>query len=459
MDRKTRRQYDGVIYTPGRRATKKRRVQTRRKVKKTNFAIFYAITLFTGIVVCIVVFATMFNSMLPGETAAPKPTAQASAVKESPTAVAVEQTAGATGLIKTIGGGSDKIIVIYDVDEFKTYNLIVDNTAELKNKYGQAIAFAELSVGDIVDIVYETRGNLLKSLKHSGQAWEHRQATKTAVDYAERTVAVGNDVYSYTDELISLSRGLRFDIENIKPIDVVTLKGYKDKLWYADLVRSHGYLDFSNKELVIDGILEIDNNYAKELADAEKMEILEGSHRVVVRGFNIETYLREITVERGETYILDLNDVQYKMGVVNVNINVEEYSLYINGAETTQGEAVAIDYGDYDMKITKEGYLPWEEKIKINEPIININVELQEELQICKLTINTYPAGAELYIDNSYVGVSPLTTPIVYGRHKLIYKKPGYRTTDFEFVTDKPAEVFDIYLQEEEPIMPPVYGF
>ena len=460
MDRKTRRQYDGVIYTPGRRSSPKRKQQLRQKTKKTNLSLLYALTLFTGVVVCIVVFATMFTSLLPGEAAAPgTSTATTASATEKPTEVAFEQTAEATGLVKTIGGGSDKLLVIYDVDALKTYNLIVDGGSELKNKYGQAIAFAELSVGDIVDITYETRSSLLKSLRHSGQAWERRQVSKLSVDYVARTVTVDNDVYFYTDELISLSRGAAFEIESIQPIDVLMLKGYKDVLWYAELVRSHGYLDFTGKELVADGMLELNNDYAKELAGVTKMEVLEGTHRVVVRGENIETFFKEIAVERGETYILDLNDVQYKMGFLNIKSNVTDFILYIDGREVSRDEPIMLDYGNYALKITKEGYDAWEEKITVREPVKDVVVEMQEELQTCKLTINTYPAGAELYIDNSYVGLSPLTTPVVYGRHKLIYKKPGYKTMEYEKVIESPAEILDIYLQEEEPVMPPVYGF
>ena len=463
MDRKTRRQYDGVVYTPSRRvssASRNRQVQSRKKVKQTNLSLFYALTLFTGVVVCVVVFATMFTSLLSGEAVTPAPSSATQAnERPTPTTVAFEQTISATGVIKNIGGGSDKILVIYDINENKNYNLLLDGATELKNKYGQAIAYAELNIGDIADIVFEQRGSALKSLMLSGQAWERRQATKVNVDYIERTVAIDNDVFSYTDELICHSRGANIKIDDIRPIDIVNMKGYKDRLWYIELVRSYGYLDFTGKELVVNGTFEIDNDFARDLKDANKTEILEGMHRVIIKGDNIELFIRDITIERNETYVIDINDVDFKKGIININANVSDYTLTVNGDAVSTSEPLMLEYGDYRLKINKEGYLPWEENVKVGEPTKNISAELQEELLICKLTINTYPAGAEIYIDNSYVGVSPITTPVVYGRHKIITNKPGYKTVEYEWILDEPSAIYDIFLQEEEPVMPPGYGF
>jgi len=452
MDKKTRRLYDGVIYTPGRRSPAKRR-SARRKTK-SHFPFLYGLTLFTGIIACIVVFVTMFNSFIDSRDAATPAPAQSTPARSTPTAVAYEQTSDAVGVIKNISGGTDRFLAIYDIAGARTLNLLTDGTTDFKNRYGQAIVYAELAVGDIVEFTYEPRGNLLKSLRHSGQAWELKQVSKVSVDYAARTVSVNNDVYAYNDELISVAKGAGFDIRDIQPIDVVTLKGYQDKLWYAELIKSHGFLEFTDARLVVDGILEINTDFAADLSDAGTIELLEGVHRVVVRGGNIETYLKEIFIEKGETYVLDLNDVQFRMGLINLTVNTGDYTCHIDGEEVVPGEPILLTYGSYAFKLSKEGYLPWDGQVAVNEPVVELAVELKEEVQQSRFTINSYPAGAEIYIDNSYVGVAPLTISVDYGRHSIIARIPGYKSIDFERLIEKPADAIDIFMQEEEPVMP-----
>jgi len=456
MDRKTRRQYEGVVYTPGRRPAPRKRSKPRTgKHNKSYFPFFYGLTIFTGIVACIVVFTTLFSSFAAGrQTDAPTP-ARNTPGRPEPTVVAYEQTSDAVGLIKNVGSGTDRILQIYDFNNARMLNLIADGTSDLKDRYGGAIVYAELNIGDIVEVNFEPRGNQLKSLRHSGQAWERRQATRVAVDYAEQTVTLDNDVYAYTDELITRTRGgSSFSIRDVRPIDVLMLKGYQDKLWYAELVRGHGYLEFTDKDLVVDGILEINTDFARDLGEAEYIELLEGMHRIVIRGDNIETFLTEITVERGETYNLDLNDVEFRRGLVTIIANTDDYIIMLDGAEHPPEEPILLTYGNYHFKLTKDGYLPWEETVTINEPIVVIDANLKEEVQLSRFTINSYPAGAEIYVDNSYVGVTPLTISVEYGLRSIVARIPGYKSIDFDRTIEKPTDAIDIYMQEEEPVMP-----
>ncbi len=64
------------------------------------------------------------------------------------------------------------------------------------------------------------------------------------------------------------------------------------------------------------------------------------------------------------------------------------------------------------------------------------------------LTIETYPPGSDLYINNSYAGTSPVTELLATGNYRITVKKEGYYTTT-EWVNYREGESVSIEIDLE----------
>lgn len=470
------RGYDGVIYTPSSAATqgsygtrgvvkkpaattRKTGVKRKKRKHKSQLGVFLAATLFTGVVVCIIIFAMVFNSVI-GETGATKGAADNSNVNlsssptiETPIAslpVSSEKTSTLTGIVKSIGTNGQ--LNVYDFNTGKSLNFIADNLSLLKNKYGEPIVFAEISIGDIVDVEY--LDNSIKELFFSRQATEYKNISNVKIDTVEQIIEIGNDSFSFNDQLITYNKGETLDLSAIKPLDVLTVKFYKNIVWYMELNKGHGYIEFDGIDFIKDGVVEIDNNIIKSLDDFERLEILEGSHKVVVKGANITPISKEIYIERNAVAAIDLSELELLTGQLVLKVNQTDYSLTINGEEIDLTKPIELNYGEYAVTVEKDGYTPWEGSVEIKDRSNQLIVELTEKIQFCKFTVYSDPAGAEIYIDNFFIGISPCTQNIEYGTHSITYKKDGYKTINFDITLNTPEDSKWFWLQEESPFMP-----
>jgi hypothetical protein len=91
--------------------------------------------------------------------------------------------------------------------------------------------------------------------------------------------------------------------------------------------------------------------------------------------------------------------------------------------------------GTYDILIIYSGYDDYSATINVNAnqiETINTVLPLTGNVQTTAtgfgiLTVQSDPAGANIYLDNEYKGISPISLPnIAQGDHTLIIKKDGY---------------------------------
>ncbi len=406
------------------------------KKQKSQYAVFLITTVFVGIVICLIVFAVVFNSITSGrkdEYEATKPTETSSissSIDDKEDDLPKENISNLEiGAIITDISKTSKNIMLYDIDNEKEYSVFVDNTTLLKDKYGSPIVFAEFKRGDIVQAQFGETDNLLISMQASTSAWKFTSSAK--VDTVEKTIKISGATYSYNDNIIAVYKNGTFDIANIDPVDTVTVRGYKDTALYIELEKSHGTLTMEARTDIKNGTLEIDNEIYKTLNEPIEIKVTEGTHKIVIKGDNIEPYSKEIDVESEGVYDLDFPEIVIKAGAVTFKISEPDATLTINGKETSFNNPVELDYGEYDIKITKSGFVSWEKKITLDKPTYEVSATLEKAVQVSKLAITSEPSGANIYIDNIYVGISPLTTSVEYGLRTITVRKSGYIEISF----------------------------
>lgn len=412
--------------------------------KQAEYVRFMFLTVTIGVILCLIVFFAVFISINKKDVsvATKEPTLQSTLFKESntseETSITVDNLIGSTCVIMDVIKDDNKI-KLYDFEQDKDLSLIMEAGAEMKNQYGDSLILSEFKKGDIVEVKYNSNKMKFESLKISSQAWVQNSASNLKLNANESKITVGNKTYNYTTRLTSTYNGEDYSVLNLDAMDVVNLKGYNNTIWSIEVISSHGFLNIIGKNHIKEGAIEVDTNIYRALEEDGKIKVKEGDHKLVVKGSNIEPYTKQFSVSHNETVEIDLSDVPVKTGVVIVNANVSDYTLYVNDEIHISSEPLILEYGTYDIKLTKEDYLDFSAKISIESDMytLNVNMEEVEKAKFGKVTINTGEIeGANVYVDNAHIGITPLNIKLNYGEHKVIVKKEGYNDFSLDIIVD-----------------------
>lgn len=137
-----------------------------------------------------------------------------------------------------------------------------------------------------------------------------------------------------------------------------------------------------------------------------------------------------------------------KTGELEVVSVPEDVKVYLNGVLISQKTPIKISNLElnksYELKLNAEGYLPWTQNITLDK------IRLQ---QIAVLTpikgvlhINSIPKGAKIYIDDIYVGTTPIELPSIELNRKIRVQAriEGYQSQT-KYITWEGEK--DIYLE------------
>ena len=431
-----------------------------RAARKSNFAALFAATIMFGVIIVIVTFAVAFNAVVSRDsTTAPRAT-ESRAETSLPVVEPVIQEIKSNGIavIREIDS-RQRTIQLYSIDDDKTYTFAVENSTTLKSRFGETLVFAELKVGDIVDISFDEGSGVLTSLVISTQAFQLEDVSRVQVDVENGLITIGNDHYYFSDKTTVSYNGEPYPIANIDPVDVLTIKGYQNHIYDLKVNRSHGLLSVKNKDIVINGTLEINTAIYVALDDSDEYKLLEGNHRIVVKGSNIEPFTKDVQISQGEHLEIDMNEANLKAGTITVTSNVEGSTLTMNGTRRPLGQALILNHGEYRIVVQHAGYITHEETIDFTEADLTIEVELEEEIIIPvvptrNFTLTTDPDNANIFIDGVFEGVTPLRVELPHGSHEIIFRKEGYIETVYPLVLDRDTREFVLTLQSIGLLMP-----
>ena len=405
---------------------------------KEQFRRLLILAVIIGVIFFVVAFAvTMFQNR--GENSQEQPVQEEEPLQTAPVAAEDFQ---ALVLTKE----SDSRIELYDLQADKSaYYNVTDQTV-----FENGLSRSRLSAGDLVEVsIAENTTADIASLASIQNAWSKTDTSQVQADTGTKTLKVGGSSYKYKDETLFLYESNRLSPEDIETVDIVTLKGIDDTVWCVEVTKYHGFVVLDNKEAVENGTVQIDNNPAAKLEEIEEIPVQSGAHTLTVKGDNIEDYTISIFVTDGEQFRIDLQNLQGKTAIVVLNVNVDGYSVLVDGQKLESTSPLVLPLGEYTLRIEKEGYLPWEQKVTLTESEASFDITLEEDLKIGSLAITTQPSGAQVFLDNAYIGLSPLTTNIKYGEHQLIVKKEGYKDVSVPFVVDGATIPVNVTMEPE----------
>lgn len=147
--------------------------------------------------------------------------------------------------------------------------------------------------------------------------------------------------------------------------------------------------------------------------------IFDGAHFVEVKKDKHRTISKNLNLVLGKDVNIEIEAPEPITGMLDISSVPVKADIYINGKHYGTTPRIISDLliGDYTMKLEKQGCASITKIITIEE---NTTLAIKEELANGKeVVIKTDTSGDKVYIDENYVGTTPLTTNLSYGKHEI----------------------------------------
>lgn len=157
--------------------------------------------------------------------------------------------------------------------------------------------------------------------------------------------------------------------------------------------------------------------------------VSEGLHNVEARKANHKPTSKTLDLVLGETQTIALDAPQPINGSIDVNSSPMGATIYIDGKSygTTPNYINEILIGTHELKLEKQGCATLTKSINIKDgETLMVNEKLQTGKEI---VIKTDKSGDKVYVDNNYVGLSPITTTVAFGSHDIKAERDGKTTS------------------------------
>lgn len=430
---------------------------------------FIVITLIIAIIVCISVFVFAFkvvlnpNSGINSGTELNTETENGTELNsntdqstndtldtdQTSDVILAENLVSITGVIKKYDISNNTINVL-DLSDDTSYSFIIDGKTKLYDQYGKTIVFAELAVGDIVDITFDSSSVYVTELHKNENSFTQKRVTGLEVDTMAKTISFNGKSYGYNDDIIVTSDNEAYDISLINKTDTVNFSGYKDTVYKIELLKGHGTISFINIEAVENGSIEIDTDTMFKLENQTESIVSAGEHNLVIKGDNIDTYTNQIFVDQNETLEIDLANLPSKKGLLTIKTNASDVEIAIDGEIYT--DPILLDYGSYTVSVSAPDYETASKTVNIDKTQQELTFELKAIEKKAKIIIDTVPTGAEVYVDNRLIGLTPINQNIAIGLATLTFRLEGYDDFTYtrEFEEDTYRLTFTLIPEESD---------
>ena len=344
----------------------------------------------------------------------------------------------------------DETITVYRMDEKDEITLIYDNATAVQDKYGSSLTMSQLNPGEIVDLCYNSELGKAGSVNVSSDIWCYDNVEKHEINEGRGTLQVGSETYRISKETKAFSGQEQISLDQILKQDVLSLKGTGYDVASIIVDKGHGYLKLENEEPLVGGFIEVGQAVIQQISEDMLITVPEGSYVVSLsaEGFQ-ET--REITIERNKETVLDLGDIDLPQpvnGRVVFSVYPEQASVAVDGITINTAYPILLSFGLHQVTASADGYDTISEYVNVEGETTTVRLTLDEfvantvsgntvkEDSNHTITIQA-PADVEVYQDNLYMGIAPVTYKKTEGSHTITLRKTGYVTKSYQIeVTD-----------------------
>lgn len=359
-----------------------------------------------------------------------------------------------------------KTISFYDYELNKSYTLNYDGVTRFADKYDTAIAIAQLKTGMIVDVLFLKSEKLLVSVRENKDTFTYTDVTGFLVDTGTKVFKYKDESYKISAGTVLLDRSGMVSFAELNAMDKVTITGIDTKIYSIKIENGHGYLSFKNDAYFIGGFVEIGKDVEK-ISDKMLMTIPEGDYDVHITAKGADA-TKKVSIKANEETVLNLGDIEIeetKIGQVLFIVDPKDAAVAIDGKVVDQSKLLEYEYGLHQIVVSAKGYDTLVRYFKVAEEKATLAVTLDKtedtkddkKEEISKTdgyyVYITAPSDVEVYVDNVYIGISPVAYAKKSGTHSITLRKTGYVTRSFNVEIANTSEdvryAFDTLAKEE----------
>lgn len=338
----------------------------------------------------------------------------------------------------------DQLIDVYITDRNESRTFAYTGATLIQDKHGSAMSMAQLCPGDIAEIKYNDELERVGSVTLSADAWSHESVSRYNLDIGNESAMIGDETFSMNGNVMVFSEGKLIDISQIIHQDVLTFRGRGSNIMSVVVDQGHGYLKLENDDAVVGGWIEVGQTLISQIAPEMLFVVPEGNYTVRFSGTGIEEF-REVSIARNEETLLDLGDIeipQPEKGLVTIEVTPESAQVFIDENKVDITYPLRLPIGLHQITGKASGYDTVTEYFQVDGENITVKLNLEEKKEVsgnsisnkeetAKTTISA-PVGAEVYQDNLYMGIAPVTYTKVTGSHTITLRKEGYITRSYD---------------------------
>ena len=381
-----------------------------------------------------------------------------------------------TAVIQKINKSKDTITFFNLVKE-RSYTLNYDGTTKLYDKYGSALSMEQMGEGDIVDILFLKEKKMLASVKMSETSFTLDNVAKFRLNERAGEMAIGDSTYRITDKLQVFSDGKQAEIMDINQVDTLKVQGIDRTVYSVAIEKGHGYLRLKNDEYFWGGWIEVGQEIIRPIEEDMLLVVPEGKYDIHLSAKGISG-TKKVTIRRDKETELDLGDLKTetvkKFGTLIIAVTPDTADVFIDGQPVDISGPIEAEYGIHQLMAKAEGYQTVTKYIKVGQESATIEVVMEKETEETvsgnttqnnttdndvastgggKLTIDA-PEGVEVYLDGSYIGITPAVFTKTAGIHVITLRADGYVTKSYtiniEDTTTNESMSFSKLVKEEE---------
>lgn len=359
-----------------------------------------------------------------------------------------------------------------NMDTGKQYTLYYDGTTYIKDKYDGPMTISQLRAGDVVDVNFLKGKRQIASMQLSPKAWVYDNIKNYDFGGINRTASIGSSTYSLPENVVVLSGGKRVEVMDVVAQDVVSISGIDHQIYSISVEKGHGYLRLKNDQALLGGWIEVGNSVIREITEDMLLVVPEGSYQVLLSNDGVSC-TKDIVVERDKEVVLDVGDLEItrdKTGKILFSVTPDSAKVTVDGTPVDISKAVELSYGIHQVHLEAEGYDSLTKYIQVGSEKASISFTLEESKEedtessisqnaleedeqdndtdttlddtssISENTISAAssnkvyidaPKNVEVYLDDNYIGIAPVSFKKSTGSHTVTLRKSGYVTRSY----------------------------
>ena len=360
----------------------------------------------------------------------------------------------------------DSTVTLLNLDLGKRYTLSMDGTTRFADKYGTTISLSQLQEGDIVDVTFLKSQKHLTSMQLAQAAWQYDDVERYELNNVRNEVSIGGEVFQLSKDTQYFSQGHSIEKMDLNPADILTFHGIDSTVLSVTVEKGHGYLRLVNDENFVGGWLEIGQTQIVQITEDMLVTVPEGSYQVDISN-NGGGGTKHVIINRNEETTLDIGDLEVpeaQYGMVLFSMNPSNAELYIDGEQADPSQPISLEYGIHQIIAKADGYKSLTQYLRVGQESAGVDVQLdkvdsEDEEESTESsssaasstestsdadTTTTYyrvhidaPENVEVYLDGSYVGISPCSFKKTSGSHVITLRKTGYETRSYTVQVDE----------------------